>query len=429
MKISQIITLSCMLAAPLLATPKLPSTKVRVAVTKAIRAGDANILADVLTKHELHVNSVLLSGGHTMLHEAAAKRSPEVVEYLITNGAQVNVADNYGHTPLDVATVFGTAKVAALLEQAGATHGEGLRIKAAPTATGDNPPATGYNPLQPQEVNNFWVDSFLYAARTGDIETVERRLDRDADINVQDRDGMTALLYAVSEGHTEIVELLLDRDADIEAKDRKGYTALIYAVMSTRIETSVRIETVELLLDHGVNVDVQGSIIRWTALLHAAMAGHIEIVELLIDHGANVEDRDSFFEWMLLMKAARTGDTEAVKLLLDYGVNVDVQDLVRNTALRYAAMAGHTETVALLLDRGADIEAQNINGETTLLYAAHFGQTEIVELLLDRGADIEAKDRYGNTALIRTAFTDDIEIVKLLLDRGAQTLRIKTVED
>ena len=421
MKISQIITLSCMLAAPLLATPKLPSAKVRVAVTKAIRAGDANILADVLTKYGLHVNSVLLSGGHTMLHEAAATRSLEVVEFLITNGAQVNVADNYGHTPLDVATVFGTAEVAARLEQAGATHGEGLRIKAAPTATGDNPPATGDNPLQPQEVNNFGGDLFLYAARTGDIEDVKRRLDHDADIEAKDRNGYTALMYAVSEGHTEIVELLLDRDANIEAQNRSGYTALMYAVMSARIEMSVRIEIVELLLDRGANVDVQGSIISWTALLHAAMAGHIEIVELLIDHGANVEDRDSFFEWMLLMKAARTGDTEAVKLLLDYGVNVDVQDLVGNTALLLAASAGHTDTVKLLLDRGADIEAKDIHGYTALLLAAMAGHTNTVKLLLDRGADIEAQNIYGETALqITTQFINSEDVLKLLREQQSK---------
>ena len=204
-----------------------------------------------------------------MLHEAAATRSPEVIEYLITNGAQVNVADKYGHTPLDVATVFGTAEVAALLEQAGATHGEGLRIKAAPTDTGDNP-------LQPQEVNNYWVDSFLYAAREGDIETVAFLLDHGEDIEARDSYGMTALLSAVSEGHTDTVKLLLDRDADIEAQARNGMTALLSAATD-------------------VSPYRDGS----------AVAGHIEIVALLLDRGANIENEDSFFEWMLMMKAAR----------------------------------------------------------------------------------------------------------------------------
>ena len=248
MKIAQIITLAHMLAVPLLAAAKLPSAKVRKAVTKAIHAGDANILADVFTKYGLHVDSVLLLGGHTVLHEAVVIGSPEIVEYLITNGAQVNVADKYGHTPLDEATEFGTSEVVALLEQAGATHGEGLRIKAAPTATGDNPPATGDNPLQPQEVNNSWdVDLFLSAVRTGDIETVKLRLDHEADIDidVQDRNGMTALLYAAYFGQTEIVKLLLDRDADIEAQNIHGETALQIATQFEQRE-----DVLKLLREH-----------------------------------------------------------------------------------------------------------------------------------------------------------------------------------
>ena len=116
-------------------------------------------------------------------------------------------------------------------------HGEGLRIKAAPTATGDNPPATGDNPLQPQEVNNFWGDLFLYAAPTGDIETVERRARSWMQtFEAKDRDGRTALLYAAYFGQTEIVKLLLDRDADIEAKDSDGMTTLMLASLGGHTE-------------------------------------------------------------------------------------------------------------------------------------------------------------------------------------------------
>ena len=303
-----------MLAVPLLAAAKLPSAKVRKAVTKAIHAGDANILADVFTKYGLHVDSVLLLGGHTVLHEAVVIGSPEIVEYLITNGAQVNVADKYGHTPLDEATEFGTAEVVALLEQAGATHGEGFHIKAAPTATGYNPTDTGDNPPQPQEVNNSWVDSFLYAARTGNTEAVELELlDHDADINVQDRDGMTALLYAASEGHTEIVELLLDRDADIEARNRYGDTALMYAIREGDIEI------VKLLLDRDADIEVKDNDGR-TALLLAVMLGeNIETVKLLLDRDADIEAKDRNGNTALIRATFITDDIKIVKLLLDRG--------------------------------------------------------------------------------------------------------------
>ena len=89
----------------------------------------------MLAEHDLHVNSVIIAGGHTVLHEVAASGSPEAMKYLIAKGAQVNVTDEYGYTPLDEATLFGKEEIVTLLEQAGATHSEHF-IRAAPTASG-----------------------------------------------------------------------------------------------------------------------------------------------------------------------------------------------------------------------------------------------------------------------------------------------------
>ena len=76
--------------------------------------------------------------------------------------------------PLDAATAFAKQETIALLQQAGAKHGEGFRIKAAPTATGGHIPANVLN---------------------ADLHT-------DAE-----------------EGKTETVELLIERRANIAAKD------------------------------------------------------------------------------------------------------------------------------------------------------------------------------------------------------------------
>ena len=169
MKLSLVLT--SLLTFPLLATPlKLPSAKIRMAVSKAIRAGDAKVLATVLAEHELQVDSVLWAGGYTVLHDAVVGGGgpPKLVEYLLTHGAEVNVANEYGNTPLDEATAFDKTETITLLQQAGATHGKGFRIKAAPTATGDHTPANTLNA------------DLLTAARWRNTETVERLLDRGA---------------------------------------------------------------------------------------------------------------------------------------------------------------------------------------------------------------------------------------------------------
>ena len=172
-----------------------------MAVSKAIRAGDAKVLATVLAEHGLQVNSVLRAGGYTVLHDAVVEGPPKIVDYLLTHGAEVNVANEYGDTPLDEATAFDKTETIALLQQAGATQGEGFRIKAAPTATGDHPPANTLN----AELHT--------AAREGNTEEVERLLDRGVNIEAKDNMGWTPLLLAAQEGNTETVELLLDRGA------------------------------------------------------------------------------------------------------------------------------------------------------------------------------------------------------------------------
>ena len=50
-----------------------------------------------------------------------------------------------------------------------------------------------------------------------------------ANLNLQNEDGTTALMFAVSSNHKEIVKLLIDAGADINLKDNDGDTALDFA--------------------------------------------------------------------------------------------------------------------------------------------------------------------------------------------------------
>ena len=223
------LVLASMITLPLIAA--VPAAKSRMIVTKAIRSGKANVLAAVLAEHGLHVNSLLLPEGDTLLHYAVDGGSLEVVEYLIKHGAQVNVANRYGYTPLDEATTFAKTDIVALLKKARATHGRGFSIKVAPTA--------GWYaaPVNPPDI--------LTAAREGQTETVRLLLDRGANIEAENNIGWTVLIHAALNGNTETVRLLLDKGADIEAKDNYGKTALTHAAYWGRTEI------VTLLLDNG----------------------------------------------------------------------------------------------------------------------------------------------------------------------------------
>lgn len=122
----------------------------------------------------------------------------------------------------------------------------------------------------------------------------------------------------------------------------------------------------------------------YTALILAAMEGHLALVQwLLREGGANTTEK------------ARSG----------------------NTALLWAAREGHLNIVQwLLLYGGAQITESNDNGDTALLWAAYKGHLKIVQWLLrEGGAKITDKTRRGGTALLAAATTRRFETVDCLI--------------
>ena len=326
--------MASMLTVPLLAA--VPAAKIRGAVTKTIGASDVKALDAVLAAHGLDVNSLILEKGDTFLHYAVGEGSLEMVEHLINNGARVNVANRYGYTPLDEATTFGNTDIVALLEEAGATQGEGFSIMTAPTAD-----AKGFAPPA-------------------------RNLD-------------AGLHVAAGSGETKKVVQLLERGADIEAKDNGGKTALMHAVLEDRTETVV------LLLERGANIEAKSDY-GWTALMYAAYWENTEVVDLLIKRGTDIEAKDKN-GLTALMLAAQYGKTKKVVQLLKRGANIEAKNIHGWTALMLAAQYGKTKTVVLLLKRGANINAKEDKyGGTALMTAMLMGKTKVVDLLLKRGA-------------------------------------------
>src|SRR5260221_520597 len=66
--------------------------------------------------------------------------------------------------------------------------------------------------------------ALILASCKGDI--VELLLNKQADVNIQNKNGDTALMVECEYGHTKIVKLFLKKNPNVDLKNRKGYTAL-----------------------------------------------------------------------------------------------------------------------------------------------------------------------------------------------------------
>ena len=142
----------------------------------------------------------------------------DLVKKKIESGADVNVKNNNGYTPLFLASEKGYTEIVKLLLE----YGADVNVK-----------------------TNYENTPLYCASINGHTEIVKLLLDRGADVNVKNNNGYTPLLCASSNGHTEIVKLLLEHGADVNVKNNNGGTPLYWA--SSRGYT----EVVTLLKQYG----------------------------------------------------------------------------------------------------------------------------------------------------------------------------------
>jgi ankyrin repeat protein len=221
----------------------------------------------------------------TFLHWAAAGGQNEIVELLITNGADVNAKDSLDGTPLHLAAREGHMETAELL------IAEGAYVNAK-TADGGGTPldvAIQFKELETADIirkhgGKTGVELSIHkAAEAGNIEAVKQHLAAGADVNAKEvGDKWTPLHNAAWGGHKEIAELLIAKGADVNAKDDEGMTPLHPAAAAGHREIA------ELLIAKGVDVNAKvasGSKQGLTALDAANETDQTETAVLLRKHG------------------------------------------------------------------------------------------------------------------------------------------------
>ena len=254
------------------------------------------------------------------------------------------------------------------------------------------------------------------------------------------------LVQAVQNGDIQAVRSLLQQKADVNAAQGDGMTALHWAVYKDDLETA------QLLLQAGANVNVTTRINALTPLIMASKNGDAALIAALLKSGAdsNTATTDGMTP---LMAAAASGHVDAAALLLDQGANVNAKEASHGqTALMFAAAENRGAMISLLAARGADpkvatsvvkLEAAKLDdngnpipvkkgdetitggnsfmgGMTALLFAARDGNLDAVHALLQAGADInQASAGEHSTPLVIAIANGHYEVGKFLLDHGA----------
>jgi len=146
------------------------------------------------------------------------------------------------------------------------------------------------------------------------------------------------------------------------------------------------------------NAKNQGPGAEW---FQSAATGDVETLrdfaEVAIDNDLDVKDSRGY---TALMIAAMKGHVAGVRLLAQYGADLNAADSRGWTATTHAAFNGQQGCLSLLAEGGADLDAKDFLGTTAAIRAALSGHEHCLKVLADHGADLLTVDNLGMAAMV-----------------------------
>jgi ankyrin repeat protein len=360
----------------------------------AVLAGNVEVSQLLLSLSHPINSHVPYIKGYNLLHMAAWKGHFKITRMLLEHDESmkllVNTPNNYGQTPLHLASTHDHASIVALLLKFGA----------------DMETRDGYKMTPLQCASGF----------IGSGKAAQLLLERGANFGVQNEDGQMPLHLASMHNHPNIVALLLKLGAPVDLKDSNDMTPLLCA-----LESFGSGGVVQLLLEHGASVNARNKR-GWTPL-HSASASEEtppDVVASLLKLGADVDALDNDNMTPLLCAFEWYGSNEIAQLLMEHGAGVHVRNKKSQTPLHLASRWRHTDVLASLLKLGADVDSSDSDGMTPLLHAlVHQNQSSAVKLLLKHGASVHVRNRNGQMPLHLASQSCRSDIVASLLKLGA----------
>lgn len=170
--------------------PKLPTPQDRFLL--AVRDGDREAAARRLGE------GARVEDGAVVVAAVRGKGDVKLIEWLVGQGARIDLPDDSGRTPLSWAAGRGSLQEVDYFLKKGADVKSTDRL--------------GRTPLH-------------FAVFSGESAVVERLLAASAAVNAQDSLGSTPLMYACAKNQAQIVKTLLEGGADPSLKDKLGRNA------------------------------------------------------------------------------------------------------------------------------------------------------------------------------------------------------------
>ncbi|HOZ84041.1 MAG TPA: ankyrin repeat domain-containing protein [Niabella sp.] len=380
----------------------------------------------------------LTHDARTYIFWSASKGNIEIMKWLLSNGAKIDMVDSHGLSPLNFAANGGQKNIAVydLLIKAGADLTKDVDHDGANALLlavgGDNDLSlTQYFQSKGLDIKSTDTEgntAFNYAARTGNIVLMKKLLDKGVKFT---NNAMVMASIGTRRGfnNIEVFEYLESLGIKPSTTSQSGANALHSIVRRPGQE-----KLINYFLSKGTNVnqkDEEGN----TVFMNAAVGSDMATLELL---NKTVKDINATNEAgaTALALAVKGNTPEVVAYLIDKGANLNILDAKGNNLAFYLTESYNPRTAAsfepklkLLQTKGLNIATPQQDGNTLYHLAVTKNNLDLLKKVSAYGVDINAKNKEGVTALHKAAMlskTDDM--LRFLISLGAAK-EIKTEFD
>lgn len=322
----------------------------------AVRASRDD-LVEVMVSRTKNLDHKDRETGASALHNAIRAGEALMVKTLVAAGADVNMPNRYGVTPLHLCAAIGDL--------------ESMRLVRENHALASLPDTYGFTAMHA-------------ASRAGHTLVLEQLLQWGMDVNVKDSFGNTPLHRCADAG---TAQFLIDSGANVNALNRNGESALHRAALRGDAQL------VRLLLANGLDVNAQTK--SGAAALHgAAVSGSADAGGVLLSGGANIDLATQ--QGCTALHLAK--DAKVVALLVNAGADPLVKDDAGRDSIDLAIARKDIESTLFLLAKINKSPLDEFGGQTLLKhFQAHPEAKAAIKEAQRRWADAQALEAFSGS--------------------------------